>query len=814
MNYLLSEIASITEGRLVGIDRTVSLFLTDTRRILNPKQSVFIAIKGERHDGHDYIEDALAAGVQSFIVSAVFRSTEEASFVLVNESLQAFQRLATVHRSRLTFPVIGITGSYGKTMVKDRLANVLRSRFAIVRSPRSFNSQTGVPLSIMAMDSGHELGIFEAGISLPGEMERIAKIIHPDIGILTSLGEAHDEGFSDRSQKLNEKLDLFESCSVIVYRRDDENIDQAIRQRFGLTEKVLFHWGHHEESTLHVIDERAEGNGYEIDYCTGGSSHQVYIEAGSEIELVNGLHVLSTLHILGCSPDEIRELMSKDGRLGLDSRIVATDFGKGLLTDIGPIDGPSIRTAQERLDSLLVHSGIQSILIDESMSPIGNNRRLEELSKELEDHELHCIGENLRVLHESVVGSSFYPDAHDFIERSSTLFGSDSALLLLGPLSPQLIEVRSHLEQQGHQTQVTINLQALIHNLNAYRSLLSSGTKVMAMVKAFAYGSGDAEVARILQYHKVDYLAVAYADEGIALRKHGVELPVMVMNSSSMEFPDLIRYRLEPEIYSTEMLKDFLGFAESSQLEHYPVHLKFDTGMHRLGFEAKDVESLMKVLKQSPRIEIRSVFTHLFSSDSIDPSLAEGQIARFREIRSYFKENWPKEILFHILNSAGISRFPDATMDMVRLGVGLYGLTGDAEFAHRLQSVISWTTVISQIKEVSAGETVGYGGIFRLDEDKKIAVIPVGYADGISRILGNGKGHVVIKEKSCPFVGNICMDMSMVDITGIECRSGDPVEIIGPHISIEDLASARGTISYEILTSIPQRVKRSYVFRG
>jgi len=814
MNYQLSAIASITGGRLIGEDRVVSVFITDTRRIINPNQSIFIALIGDRHDGHDYVEDAIAAGVQSFLVSGVFKSTSSASFVLVENSLLAFQRLAAEHRSRFEYPVIGVTGSYGKTAVKDRLASVLRSRFALVRSPRSFNSQTGVPLSIMAMDAGHELGIFEAGISLPGEMKNLAKIICPDIGILTSIGAAHDEGFKDRNEKLWEKLLLFESSAVIIYRRDDETVDRAIKQCYGSSDKVLFNWGRKEDATLHVIDSTPGLRGYKVTYCTGGASHTVFIEASSEIELNNGLHVLCALHVLGCTASEIDQLMKLEERYEIDSRIVASDYGKGLLCDIGPIDGPSIRTAVERLDSLLDHDGIHTILIDDSLSPIGNDKRLEELSRELQGHTVHCIGDNLRQLQEAIPGSHFYSDASAFIDSSNEVLSIEHALLLLGPLSPQLISLRSHLEQQGHQTQVTVNLQALVQNLNCYRALLKPGTKVMAMVKAFAYGSGDAEVARILQYHKVDYLAVAYADEGIALRKHGVELPIMVMNSSTREFADLIRYRLEPEIYSMEMLKAFLEYLANQAIENYPIHLKFDTGMHRLGIEPQEVEAVIQHIGTNSQIELRSVFSHLFSSESSDRSLTEAQITLFEEIRAYFNANWPKPVLFHILNSAGISRFPAASMDMVRLGVGIYGLSGDSLFAKQLLPVISWSTVISQIKEVASGDTVGYGGVFRVQDDMRIAVLPVGYADGISRQLGNGKGRVNIHGVNCPFVGNICMDMSMVNITGVVCKAGDAVELIGPHLSIDDLAKARDTIGYEVLTSIPPRVKRSYIFKG
>lgn len=814
MSLLLSQIANQTGGQLHGQDREVDLFISDSRRIHLPQRSLFIAIPGVRHDGHHHISETEEQGIRAFLVSDGSLVRKESSYVLVDDSLKAFQQIAAAHRAQFEYPVIGITGSYGKTELKERLASILGNHFHIVRSPKSYNSQTGVPLSLLAMSGEHNLGIFEAGISRPGEMDKLAEMIKPNIGIFTTIGEAHAEGFADLLSKIKEKCLLFSNADVIIYPRDESAIHDTIKTEFQGSEKMLFNWGSHPESSLHVISKESRDGIVLLDYCTGGASHQLEITSSSNASFYSAMHSLSVLHVLGLDQESIKELMGRETATMSRTEIVGTSFGKALLSDIGPIDGPSLRTAVEQLNSLIDHNGITVILMDPSESPLANDRKIKELTTELSDCRSITIGENLNALSNAVSGSVHFKTMENFIISIDDVLLSEQAIILKGPWSPELVALKSKIQEKSHLTTVTVNLESLVSNLNLYRSGLSSNTRTMAMVKAFAYGSGDAEVARILQYHKVDELAVAYADEGVNLRKHGIHLPIMVLNCSKTEFPSLVEHKLEPEIYSLNLLRAFIDFAKEKKLYSYPVHLKFDTGMHRLGIEEEEVGELIGLIEDNEFVHVRTAFSHLFSSDGEDMNLPRKQIEKFERIKDRLTSEIRHPIIFHILNSAGITRFPESCMDMVRLGIGLYGFTGDPTFSSKLLPVIGWRTMISQIKDVKAGETVGYGGSFTLANDSRIAVIPVGYADGISRLLGNGKGEVAIKGARCPFLGNICMDMSMVDISQVTCEEGDEVELIGENISIEELAASRETIPYEILTSIPPRVKRHYVFKG
>lgn len=815
MSLLLSEIANLCQGELTGPDRSVDLFLTDSRRIHLPKRSLFIAIPGVRNDGHSYISEALNLGLESFLVSDPSSITENGSYVLVEDSLRAFQQIAADHRRRFDYPVIGITGSYGKTELKDRSASLLGRNFHVVRSPKSYNSQTGVPLSLMAMNSGHSLGIFEAGISESGEMDSLAQMIKPDVGVFTTIGRAHEQGFNSEEEKIQEKCRLFSSTEVIIYPRDVAAIHEGIQAAFSNQGKTFFHWGSHPESQLHLLSKEDQNNGkINISYCTGGRSMDLVFNAVDEASFYSAMHSLSIAHVLGLSHEQIIRLFAEETEAENRTEIVASSYGKALLVDIGPIDGPSLRTSSEQLDTLIDHDGAQVILIDTGLSPLANDRKVLDLMTELQATDLILIGNRLKALSVSLPKADFHEELGSFLKNIDSCLDPSKAIILKGPWSPDLIALRSSIQERTHQTKVVVNMESLIHNLNTYRDILPEKTRTMAMVKAFAYGSGDAEVARLLQYHKVDELAVAYSDEGVGLRKQGVTLPIMVMNSSLSEFSQLIANRLAPEIYSLSLLAAFLEHCKKEQIEEYPIHLKFDTGMHRLGIEESELSDAIAILSGQSHLHVRSVFSHLYASDGLDEKASLEQIGRFEKIKATIEEQLEHPVLFHILNSAGITRFPEASYDMVRLGIGLYGFSGDAQFKEKLLPVIGWETIISQIKEVKKGETVGYGGHFTLDKDMRIAILPVGYADGISRLLGNGKAAVLIQGVKCPFVGNICMDMSMVDISEVNCREGEKVELIGPHIGIEELAEARDTIPYEVLTSIPPRVKRHYIFKG
>lgn len=814
MMWSLAKISAICKGVLHGEDREVDFFVTDSRRVHLPQRSLFIAIRGERNDGHSFIRSAIESGVKSFIIDNPKYINEDASFVIVDDSLRAFQAIAKAHRKSFNYPVIGITGSYGKTTVKDLLTRKLKTHFNIVRSPRSYNSQTGVPLSIMAMREEHELGIFEAGISQPGEMKYLAEMIDPQIGIFTCIGDAHEEGFESRRQKIEEKAYLFKNSDIIIYPRDDKEIHAVLEERYGKGETMLAHWGSSEDSFLHVIDLEKIPNGYALYYCTGGKSQKIEIPSGTESSIQNTQTLLTTLHVLGISNEEITSLLTDEGDKNDHLEFIRTSYGKGLLVDIGPIDGLSLRTAKEQLNSLTDHQGIVVILSNVDGSPIANDRRIQEIADETLGCEVIQIGASSENLSSSIPHLRTFADEEVFFENIDGLLSPDKAIILHGEWSPSFSALQSRLQEKSHQTAVYVNMSSLIHNLNLYRSIIPENTKVMAMVKAFAYGSGEAEIGRLLQYHKVDYLTVAYPDEGVTLRNSGIDLPIMVLNTSPSEYSILLEHDLEPELYSSSMLRSFLLYCQENELENYPVHIKFDTGMHRLGIKPDELNETVELLRENSSVTVKSVLSHLFSSDGDDLSLSRDQISIFKEIKKRFESAFDYPIMYHILNSSGISRLPEATFDMVRIGIGLYGHSGDEKMSTRLLPVIEWRTIISQIKEVKAGETVGYGGKLKLDQDRTIAIIPVGYADGLSRTLSNGKGHVYIAGQRCPFIGNICMDMSMVDISGVTCDEGSGVELIGEHISLNDMAAAMETIPYEVLTSIPPRIKRHYIFKG
>ncbi|NND95331.1 MAG: bifunctional UDP-N-acetylmuramoyl-tripeptide:D-alanyl-D-alanine ligase/alanine racemase [Flavobacteriales bacterium] len=811
--WTLKEIADICDGQIHGGDRSVEFFVTDSRRIHNPQRTIFVALKGERHDGHLFIENAKNSGVASFIIDDSKFIKGESSFILVKNSLDALQAIASRHRHTFNYPVIGITGSYGKTVVKDLLTRSLKSLYHIVKSPRSYNSQTGVPLSILDMGPEHDLGIFEAGISKPGEMAKLARIINPNIGIFTTIGQAHDEGFADRQEKILEKALLFENSEVLIFSRDNEDIHSNLTRLYGHTDKLIADWGYVNDSFLHIIEKTESRSTNSITYCTGGKIHSIEIPNGSEYDFENYMFLITTLHILGVDQKEIGELLDKSNQPAVHLEFTRTNYGKGLLVDIGPIDGPSIRTGIEQLKSLVEHQGITVILSGHEGSPVANDRRIREIAQACLDSQVVYIGARPKALSESIPNLRSFLSNEEFDESIHSILDPQKAILLVGEWSPSIIALLSRLQEKSHQTTVTINMTSLVHNLNVYRALIPEETKVMAMVKAFAYGSGEAEVAKLLQYHKVDYLTVAYPDEGVTLRNGGVDMPIMVMNSSIPEYEVLVENELEPELYSLLTLEAFIDHCEQNSLKGYPVHVKFDTGMHRLGIDPTDIDRVIQIIKNTESIKLVSVFSHLFSSDSADLSLSISQINRFEKLKASLEKEFD-DVLFHILNSSGISRLPQATYDLVRLGIGLYGYSGDIEFRKNLLPVLSWNTVISQVKKVKAGETVGYGGAFVLKEDKMIAVIPVGYADGLSRKLGNGVGSVYIDGSKCSFIGNICMDMSMVDVTDISSLPGDKVELIGDNISLEEMAASMGTIPYEVLTSIPPRIKRHYIFNG
>lgn len=797
--------------------RTISI---DSRQIVDVADCLFFAIKGVRHDGHQYLKDLYLRGIRQFVVSETgidFSGFAGASMILVPDSLKALQKLAAFVRKKFSYPVLGVTGSNGKTIVKEWLFELLQQDVRIIRSPKSYNSQVGVPLSVWNMEENFDLAIFEAGISEPGEMENLAGIIAPTIGLITNIGDAHQENFATKEQKTDEKLRLFETCRLIIYRKDQELVHQRIRAKYSGQNTRLFAWSDADRQVdLFINTVPGQKNTLLVFVCEG-KEEQVSIPFTDEAGIENACHCLAFIVATGQWNEQVAERFS-----GLQPVAMRLELKQGinnclLVNDYYNSDINSLEIALQFLHRQSV-AGRQSqtlILSDIRQSGMKGgelSREVVRLTGLYRIERLICIGEEL-LKHRAFfdAGTSFYKDTEEFLLHFNPSKFKDEQILLKGAREFHFERIAALLQQKYHQTQLEVDLNALVENLNRYKALLKPGAKVMIMVKAFSYGNGNVEIARALEFQKVDYLAVAVADEGIDLRQAGIETPIIVMNPEEHSFEMMLEYRLEPNIYSVEVFHQFDQAARRMAVSAYPVHLKIETGMNRLGFSSEnELLTVSKSILSAGRLRIQSVFSHLAVSD--DPSqddFTRQQYARFHRLSDLIVQTQPYPVIRHLLNSAGIERFPEFQMEMVRLGIGLYGVSQSP--ALQADTVARWTTVVSQVKEVAAGETIGYGRQGKVEKTKRIAVIPVGYADGFDRRLSNGAGKVWLNGQLCPVIGNICMDMTMIDVTGADVRAGDPVELMGDHVKLNDLAKWIGTISYEVLTGISQRVRRVYI---
>lgn len=789
--YKLKEIAQITQSDLLGSgERNVKQFLYDSRHLQAAGETLFIALQSDRNDGHDFVADLYQKGVRAFMVTQGRLQPDdypEAGFIICANPLLSLQALAAHHRTQFQIPVIGITGSNGKTIVKEWLYQCLKSDFSICRSPRSYNSQIGVALSILNLEAHHTLAIFEAGISQPGEMERLEKMICPQIGVFTHLGPAHDEGFTSRIEKLNEKFKLFAHAETLVLNGTD----------------------------LPSLPMHAGVNIIEASSCVGLTSD---MKLRDEASLANGASCAAVLRFMGYSDAVIRarlaELQSVAMRLEMRSGI----FNSLLINDYYNSDLDSLRIAlnymrqnSRRPKNCLILSDIEQ----SGLSASELYRRVSELVKQNKIDLLVGIGTEIsRQRSFFPTQSLFFPDVLSFSAafRSTSYLFSQSTILLKGSRSAGFELISRLLQLKSHDTVFEINLDRLRDNVNHFRALVSPATGIMCMVKATAYGSGSAEIARALQSLGVRYLAVAYADEGVELRESLITLPVMVMNPEEEAFDDLINFQLEPEVYSFNLLEKFAAKVDALALrEPVAVHIKIDTGMKRLGFEPHEITDLCARLKSLPQLRVASIFSHLVASDNNElDDFTKQQIHLFESGAAQLTAALGYEPILHLCNSAAISRFPQAHYQMVRLGIGMYGIGSDEAEQKKLRNVGTLRSRISQIKAVKKGETIGYNRKGVADTDKRIAVIPIGYADGFSRLLGNGRHGVYVQGQLARTVGNICMDMCMVDVTDINCREGDEVLVFSTTGQIQSLAEALGTIPYEVLTSVSARVRRIY----
>lgn len=795
MDYTLSRIAVVTGGTLHGTDRNIRSIVTDSRNhIARPGESLFTALSGPNHDGHQYIEELYRLGVRSFLTGYVPDNTwdtmPDASFVTVPDTLEALQALAAWHRSQYNGTVVAVTGSNGKTIVKEWIAQLWpESAGKLLRSPRSYNSQLGVALSLLMIEGDEQLVVIEAGISQPGEMERLEAMIRPQIGILTNIGGAHSENFNSDEQKLDEKLKLFRNAETIIYHTDNPLIAKHIGKRYGK-----------EQERLH---------GWSADEMTG-----IAVRFGDYASRENAAHVAMLYRLLNIAPKPFTELQPVAMRLELREGIL----GSTVINDSYNSDLTSLAIALDYLDH---NAGkrdkalILSDILQTNLKPEELYRQVATLVREHGIGDFTGIGPEISSASHhflSILGpeyAHFYATTDDFLRHTDKERFAGQYILIKGSRTFGFERISRLLEKRTHTTTLEVNLTALANNLGHFRAMLRPETKVMVMVKAHSYGTGSGEIAAMLQHEGVDYLAVAFADEGIALREAGIHLPIVVLNSDPGSFAVMADYELEPEIYSFASLKNYAAEMRSRGITGAPIHLKMDTGMHRLGFVPEDLPELCAILREERAVKVRSVFSHLAASeDPAEDEFTRRQISLFTDMSNLIINTLnDSSILRHICNSAGIARFPEAHFDMVRLGVGLYGIE-DPE----LQVAATLKTQIVQIKSLDNGDTVGYNRRGIVSGPTRTATIPIGYADGMDRRLGRGAASVCIRGVLCPTIGNICMDTCMIDISALpEAQEGDEVVIFGERPTVRELAAIMGTISYEILTSISARIKRIYV---
>lgn len=818
MSYSLEKIASLIGAHcFCEGEAQIDWILNDSRSLAFPESTLFFALRSQRNDGHKYIPDLYRRGVRNFVVANLPENYEQkysdAHFLRVVSPLKALQRLAERHREEYDLPVVGVTGSNGKTVVKEWLYQLLSGSRNVTRSPRSYNSQVGVPLSVWLLNSRSEVGVFEAGISQPGEMSALRAIIQPTIGVMTNLGPAHQENFSSLQEKCLEKLSLFKDCKVVVYEADDPVVSECVDQAMLKGDHLA--WSRRDpNSPLFIRDVRKEETFTTVNYTYLGTDGSYTLPFVDEASIQNSIHCLAVCLYLRLPAADIAARMSRLEPVAMRLEVKQGVRGCTLINDSYNSDINSLdialdfmnRRPESRRRTLILSDILQSGMpVEELYAKVAemvNRRKVDRI-----------IGVGPDIMAQS---QRFHMDKMFFVSSEALLQSgmldklSNEVILLKGSRKFNFEAISEHLSLKVHETTLEVNLEAIVRNLNYYRSFMKPETKMVCMVKASAYGAGSVEIAKTLQDHRVDYLAVAVADEGADLRKAGITGNIIIMNPEMSTFNMLFQYDLEPEVYSFALLEALIKAAEKEGITNFPVHLKLDTGMHRLGFDPEhDLPALIDRLQHQTALLPRSVFSHFVGSDSPDfDAFSAHQFELFDKASRQLQEAFPYKILRHICNSAGIERFPERHLDMVRLGLGLYGI--DPIDNRVLNNVTTLKTTILQIHEVSPEDTVGYSRRGHLTRKSRIAAIPIGYADGLDRHLGCGHCYCLVNGQKAPYVGNICMDVCMIDVTDIDCKEGDTVEIFGDHLPVTVLSDVLGTIPYEVLTSVSERVKRVY----
>lgn len=849
MKYTIEKITTLIGARRIGdTEAVVSWLLTDSRSLCFPEETLFFALRSGRNDGHNYIPELYRRGVRNFVVerghfrlsdvtrvSDVTASTGTggglagANILEVVSPLEALQRLAERHRDEFDVPIVGITGSNGKTMVKEWLYQLLSPYKIVTRSPKSYNSQIGVPLSVWLLGGQTEVGLFEAGISQPGEMQALRDIIQPSIGVLTSLGTAHQENFRSMDEKCQEKLSLFHDAKVVAYNSDDNVVSRCMRKSGYHGEKLS--WSKEDPQAAMFIKKIERRNTvstlYYIYKGKEGTYHLPFIDDAS-VECSIAAAVVALY--LGVTPEELDVRMSQLEPVAMRLEVKEGQHGCTLINDSYNSDINSLDIALDFMSRRPDQEGksrtlILSDIYQSGVTPHELYHRVLELAVKRGVTKFIGIGKEIKRILAAEGGGQiagdqtaklpgtvafFFDDVEEFL-RSEVFKGLRNEIVLIkGARDFGFDQITEMLEQKVHETILEVNLNAVVENLNHFRSYMKPDTKIICMVKADAYGAGAVEVSKTLQDHRVDYLAVAVADEGVTLRKNGITSNIMIMNPEMTAFKTMFDYDLEPEVYSFRIMDALIKAAEKEGITNYPVHIKLDTGMHRLGFDpVQDIDEVINRLKHQNAIIPRSVFSHFVGSDSDDfDTFSAHQFELFDTASKKLQSAFEHKILRHICNSAGIEHFPERQLDACRLGIGLYGV--DSRDNHIINTVSTLKTTILQLRHVPKDETVGYSRKGVLTRDSVIAAIPIGYADGLNRHLGRGKGYCLVNGQKAPYVGNICMDVALIDVTDIPCKEGDTVEIFGEHLPVTVLSDILDTIPYEVLTGVSNRVKKVY----
>ena len=818
MRISIEKITNLLNANRIGSrEAEIDWILTDSRSLCFAEETLFFALKTKRNDGHKYISDLYERGVRNFVVSDLPQQLEDyadANFLQLVDPLKGLQRLAEKYRAQFDVPVIGVTGSNGKTVVKEWLYQLLSPEHIVTRSPRSYNSQIGVPLSVWLMNEQTELGIFEAGISEMGEMEALQSIIRPTIGILTNIGGAHQENFYSLADKCMEKLTLFKECDVVIYDADNELISSCVAKSLFSAREIA--WSRKDnERPLYISQIEKGTTSTTIRYQYLGMPNEYTIPFIDDASVENSLHCLAVSLYMMISPEKIAERMAHLEPIAMRLEVKEGKNGCILINDSYNSDLASLDIALDFMSRRSEDKGRKRTLILSDLLETGQSSKLlyRQVAERVQSRgvdKIIGVGEEIRsAASRFEMEKYFFRTTEELLSSGLLASLRNEVVLIKGSRSFHFDAISDALELKVHETILEINLNALVNNLNYYRGKLQPDTKMVCMVKASAYGAGSYEIAKTLQDHRVDYLAVAVADEGSELRKAGITSSIIIMNPEMTAFKTMFDYKLEPEVYNFHLLNELVKAAEKEGVTNFPIHIKLDTGMHRLGFAPQDIPELIARLKRQTSVIPRSVFSHLVGSDSAQfDSFTRKQIETFERASEELQEAFPHKILRHICNTAGIERYPGAQFDMVRLGLGLYGVNPCTN--QMIHNVSTLKTTILQIRDVAQEDSVGYSRKGRLNRDSRIAAIPIGYADGLNRRLGNGNAYCLVNGQKAPYVGNICMDVCMIDVTDIDCKEGDKVVIFGDDLPVTVLADVLETIPYEILTSVSTRVKRVY----